>query len=287
LDFFEASSNVEVSGSLVHLLVLDQRLDGAVAVMDYDAYCDVPTAASLKVVNHPRKWIPPNPNDLVDRYVKGESIPILAEHFEVSRGVIERFLDSQGVARRNRSEARRNDWARMSAVQRSNQVAAAHNAVRGMVRGSEDLRKKALAKERTGRMTPAERQLQLWLTDRGIATVPQQAIGPYNCDLGAFPVAVEVYGGQWHTSGRAAARSEKRFRYILDEGWSVEIVWVDGIYYPLTETAADDVAAFYKLCQRSPAQRGQYRVVRGTGQLFAAGRTDLDQLTLRPPAIGP
>ena len=65
-----------------------------------------------------------------------------------------------------------------------------HVPCRGRHADFNELCRHALAKERFGKLTRHELTLRDLLIERGIRTIPQQAIGPYNCDLGANPVAV-------------------------------------------------------------------------------------------------
>lgn len=121
----------------------------------------------------------------------------------------------------------------------------------------------------------------------GVETTLQKAIGPYNADLAAYPVAVEIFGGNWHARGRHAARFPDRVRYFLDQGWNLVIVWVlDRRRWqsaiPLTPAAADYIASFVQLTRRDPSTRGQYRVIWGDGKEAATDGLDLNELALVP-----
>jgi hypothetical protein len=119
------------------------------------------------------------------------------------------------------------------------------------------------------------------LQDRGIPTIAQQAIGPYNCDLGAYPVAVEVFGGGWHWYGDHVAIVPKRFRYILDAGWHILAVKIDAAF-PLTSVTADYIAAYIQQARSDPSSRREYRVIRGAGETLASGSADDDQISIVP-----
>src|SRR5690606_21844214 len=109
-----------------------------------------------------------------------------------------------------------------------------------------------------------------------------QAVGPYNADLGAFPVAVEVFGGHWHSHGRHAERLPKRTRYFFDRGWNVYIIWDYAHVHALSRSVTGDLIPFIERSRRDPTFRGQYRVVWGNGQLIASGSSEDDDLTLIP-----
>ena len=110
---------------------------------------------------------------------------------------------------------------------------------------------------------------------------PQHAIGPYNCDLGAYPVAVEIFGGNWHWSGRHLLRSPERFRYILNAGWHILVLHITR-RCPVTIEIADYVAAYVDETRRDPARRREYRVVGRAGELLTAGSVDDDEITIIP-----
>jgi very-short-patch-repair endonuclease len=125
-----------------------------------------------------------------------------------------------------------------------------------------------------GHISDAERELAVMLRERDIEVIPQQAVGPYNVDLGTFPIAVEVWGGAWHFS----RDHTERFHYLLDRGWAVVIVYTDKIRSPLGPGAADYIAALIEICRTAPPPAGQYWVIRGSGELSASGRLDDDDV---------
>lgn len=230
-----------------------------------------------------RKRIALNADDIVREYLAGVSEKKLADRFNVSRTAIRRRLIESGVNPRGRSEAELVKWSQMSARKRKAQTDAAHDAVRGKPVAMEVKIKQAIGKQRTlPNVSPIETLLADMLKARGIATIPQQAIGPYNCDLGAYPVAVEIFGGEWHWSGRHLLRTPERFRYILNAGWHILVVKVTPRRDPLTEATADYVAAFIETVSRDPSLIREYRVIRGAGEVIAAGSADDDNISIVP-----
>jgi len=215
--------------------------------------------------------------DVVARYVAGESEKALAAAYGVQRGTIRRYLLNAAVQPRGRSESMFVRMANTSPDERKRNALAAHNAVRGRSRSIEERCKGALTRQmRASHVSPYETALRSYLADLGIECIPQQAVGPYNLDLGAEPVAVEVFGGGWHAYGSHAVRAPKRLNYLFDAGWNVIVVAVDPNRAPLTDGAAHEVAAFIEQSRRDPSFRRQYRVIRGNGQSSAAFGLDLD-----------
>ncbi|GAG79305.1 unnamed protein product, partial [marine sediment metagenome] len=61
----------------------------------------------------------------------------------------------------------------------------------------------------------------------------------------------------WH--GYHFAVVEKRFRYILNAGWTILVIAVSKLY-PITSETADYIAAFIQRARRDPSLRRQYRM---------------------------
>lgn len=219
---------------------------------------------------------------LVAAYEAGFSTNALAKKYGVSRQVIDRRLVDAGVTLRTPSEAEAVKWSRMTQKQRERQVMAAHKAVRGR-------KKSPSIKLRTARTiaakgefdSPQERELHDMLLERGIRTIPQMAVGPYNCDLGTSTVAVEIFGGNWHWTGRHLRRLPKRVDYFFNAALHVLIVQTTKSY-PLTPEMADYVAAYIKAASRNPTAPREYRVVRGAGETIAQASSDSDDRALVP-----
>lgn len=98
------------------------------------------------------------------------------------------------------------------------------------------------------------------LSDRGIKTIPQKAIGSYNCDLAAFPVVVEVFG-DLALDGSASARAEESTT-SFNQGWSVLMV-ADTDSFPITNEVADYIASYIEKARTDPAFACEYRVIWG------------------------
>lgn len=231
----------------------------------------------------PKRRIPLPETELLALYEQGMSVKALSQRYEVARSVIQRRLNDKGIKGRGHSEAERLKWQHMSPEQRQQQTKAAHQAVLGRRAPTEERRRTALTKQRQGYMTPDERIMQSMLRMRGIETIPQHAIGIYNCDLGAFPVAVEIHGGNWHWHGRHATRLPKRMYEIFHAGWAIIVIHVIQRSRGLCDGAADAVAAFIQEARRNPSLIGQYRVIRGTGEDVTSGSLYANDRPLIPP----
>ena len=161
----------------------------------------------------------------------------------------------------------------------------AYTARRGSVATPAERERLALSAERTCvHATPPERKMRTALGHLGFKTTPQKAEGPFNIDLAAFPVAVEVIGPSWgQPNTRLLARHPRRTRYLLDRGWSLIFVR-DGRGLPKPWTAAAKyVVALADRLRREPALRGQYRVIRSNGKELVRGCMKDDQFPVITP----
>lgn len=244
--------------------------------MGYNSIADVPALNSLEVVDMTAKWVPPDLDDLISRYSGGESVKSLAESLGVSRNVITRLLRAEGIETRGRSAAMYTRMAQASPEERSRLSAAAHDAVRGMRRTDGELAEAARTREQRmlGNISAAEVHLAEMLRAQGLDVTHQKAIGKYNVDVATGSVAVEVLGGGWHR----VKHHGKRLRYLLDQGWDVVYIWVDGVHFPLGPGAAEYVVSHVKFRKSNPTIPRCYRVVRGTGQYLAGGSADGDDI---------
>ncbi len=213
----------------------------------------------------------PIPQSIRDRYLAGESENSLAKAMGVNRWVIRHNLIENGICPRGQSEAELIRWASMTKAQRAAQVAAAHAATRGCSIPLARKIKAAMNRQVSpvANVSPTERALADMLEQRGFVITPQKALGPYNLDIAidALSVAVEVYGGGWHSVGKHAATHPERCKHILDSGWDVIIVWVDRRRNPLTIGGAEYIAAHLESVRGLPTGRRQYRVINGDGEL--------------------
>lgn len=203
---------------------------------------------------------------IVRLYQQGVSEQALALDYGVARSVIRRRLLAHGIAIRGRHEAELAKWAQMPEDWRAHQVAAAHEAATGRTPSEAERHALALTRQQHGVMTADERRLHRWLCDDGLQPIPQQAVGPYNCDIGCWPVDIELHGGNWHATGAHARRAPNRAAFLLSQGWSVLIVHVaPGKGYPLTRQGATAITAFVHDCRALRTGPACYCVMRGDG----------------------
>lgn len=226
-----------------------------------------------------RKIIIPNLDDLLRRYIAGESENALANEAGVNRWTFRRRLIETGIQPRNQSESERAKWTRMSESQRTHQVKSAHSASRGRTIPIEVLikRAKSLQGSRTYNVAPEEIVLGNWLHDAGLTFIHNFAIGPYNCDLGLSPITVEIWGGSWHPKPIEI----KRTKYILDSGYWLLYITLDKRRFPLSRSVTKNVIALFEFACANPTATREYWMIRGDGELIFK-RLNSDNITLKP-----
>lgn len=276
-----------------------------------------------------RRGIPPRREiglpdaEIAAAYLGGQSEYALSLRFKVSRNVIRRRLELQGVEIRDMSTAGKVRAAQMTPEARKFQARNANLAWKP--REPKEPRKSSgrIPKQRVqpyqsrgklvaqptyvaadGRRrytdeflvanalnrevkrschSAADALMESMLAERGLSPIAQKAIGKYNVDVAVAPVAVEVLGGGWHMANRHHAT---RTPAILDAGWHMLFVWDHEGYSALGPGAADYVVAFLDEIRRNPPTVSQYRVISGNGQFLSAGSRDDDEFALVPPPRG-
>ena len=211
-----------------------------------------------------------NLDGFIKRYIAGETEQKLAGEIGISRTALRTRLISNGVKIRGCSEANTIRMSHLSRKQRLKITSAAHTAVRGFKQSDEHRTKISKTLENNGAYgSGAERKLAEILCSKGINTIPQKSIYKYNVDLAfqEYPIAVEIFGGMFHSFGRHKARHFRRVKDILDSGWHIVIIWINGFDYPLGIGSADYLIRFCDELRLNPSLPRQYRVIFGNGDI--------------------
>lgn len=225
---------------------------------------------------HPRKNVAIG-NDAVAAYVSGLSENAVADMFGVSRACIRAALKKAGVHIRNQSEAEALKWSQMTSEQRAHQVAKAHIAAANRTPESIQnvMLKNAITSARTGaKIGFLEQEFTDAIRARGFDVVQQFPFDRYNLDLASGRTAIEVHANTANPHSYPMYR--KRIVYLLKAGWNV--IYIKCIGKIDINAATDEVCRFIDLTQRDESFVGQYRMVRGSGELVTSLRLDGDQL---------
>jgi len=211
-------------------------------------------------------------DELIANYISGVPLYKLAKSAGVTRKVLYRIFTSRGVHMRLLAESQPLIASNMTAEDR--------------------IRRSAIAKSSAGRRAASKHSNLSEITQDeilfaklvnevfpdGTVVVPQLAVGDYNIDI-AIPehsIAVEVFGGGWHSCGDHAARHIERTKYILDQGWSVVIIWTARVQHPLEIGGARYLHALAEFLGRNQSTGRQYRVIWGDGKVPATSKSKLN-----------
>jgi very-short-patch-repair endonuclease len=157
--------------------------------------------------------------------------------------------------------------------ERTRLTCSAHDAIRGKPKNIDTLIKSAITREK---MLIGSTQLEInfcnLLIAKGFSCIPQKAIGPYNIDIAILipQIAIEIFGGNWHSFGRHAARYSKRIEYILDSGFTPVIIW-NTARHPIGTGAMEYIISLSKELCSSPPIRSNEHMIGGDGYLFSVG----------------
>jgi very-short-patch-repair endonuclease len=106
-------------------------------------------------------------------------------------------------------------------------TAEAHRASKGQSKPREYLLERAKHNQETRLGTEGERRVMAVLHEHGIPHTPQLAVDIFNIDI-ALPdrkLAIEVNGGNWHTTQAHQAGDTKKRAFLEAEGWTVIYLW--------------------------------------------------------------
>lgn len=215
---------------------------------------------------------------IVKLYNEGWSTHALAAEFKVSRNVIVNRLNRAKVQRRNRSQALRLRLSKMTPAQRKALVAKANKAIKGKKQTLQHKCNKAMRLElHPPKASKGEAFLMGMLEAAGIKYIRQRAIGPYNVDV-VIPescLALEVFGGYWHTTKVKTRNYRRRTDYLIHTGWLPIIIW-DIIENPLGEGALYYIKAVHEArLKERQNDTGVEHVIYGNG----ARLLDYDPMT--------
>lgn len=210
-------------------------------------------------------------DDLINKYLAGNSIKKLAADNGFSRQVIYRIFRENNVPLRNRSEAMYVRMAQTSPEERQRLSEAAHKAKRGLKNTPEMLHKRALAHKRF--IGAFEQEFIDALVNAGIHVIPQEPFMSYNLDIGCGNVAVEI-----HTQCASPLTSNfiKKLMECVKAGKSMIYVWIPPRKMLVTNECYNKVISLVQEMSTNPPSVCKYWVIKGTGETYATGTFDSD-----------
>lgn len=245
----------------------------AAAIANVDVVSYDPAGTRLEVVYMPRHPLPPDVDDLIRDYLAGQSEKALAYQRGVSRSVVRRWLKARGVQPRGRSDAEKVKWSAMGPEARRQQVAAAHDAVRGSKRSEAQLSKSArtlyMRRHVRGRAGSDAGNLRDALLLLGVATDQEYPWGRYNLDLAVPELRVAIEVVSHYPNARYVPTLRERTKQLLGSGWFV--VFVDLARGPSRSATrlpdvAQTVVSWVQRARSDESLNGQYLVIGRQGE---------------------
>ena len=225
-----------------------------------------------------------NLNNLISRYLAGESLKQLSDETGIVRLTLTNHFRRAGVPIRGRHDAERLKWQtiRQHPNGVEQQLRAAWDASRGRIVPMHTKRQRAQTNFiNQSHIGLGETDLANEFSSRGWTGYQQFPVGPYNLDL-AFSelcIAVEVFGRQIGKSRRSA--KPERIEYIADLEWlQLFVVDVFSVFVPAH--IVDYMIPLLEKRGRNEAICGQYGMVRGNGERYPGPRFNAGKLTRIP-----
>jgi len=207
----------------------------------------------------------------------GHSVNSAAKALNLSRACVYTIMEEIGIQPFDVSEGNRRAAAMQTEAARLARASAAHEAIRQIGRNKITQGDHALRKHVSGDyIGMGEAKLAEQLIAKGLKPIPQAAIEGYNIDLLCDHLAVEVH----NYSDRATNRTQivTRAVKLMCSGISVLYVKTGPQFPVITDAAVNQVVAFHDITSRNPSGIGQYRMVRGDGQVDWSSERQLDHL---------
>jgi len=198
---------------------------------------------------------------ILSRYQAGESMNAIAADLGTQRRIVSKVLRQNNIKLRSVTES-----------------------VRLLDRDVLTERGSQGCQNNRARLGWGEELVEAALIDRGEHPVLQQSVGTKNIDIAIHPVAVEVWLSSSFPTRDDYCR--KRIEYLADRGWWVFYVFVSRRTKLLdVDLVADQAVDFRELAQGDPSSLREHRVIRGSGELVARCRDDLEHLPLVPSLV--
>lgn len=145
-----------------------------------------------------------------------------------------------------------------------------------LIRFRDEVQRGKIARTAHFRSAPMNAEMCQLLKLLGVEAERERLAGPYNLDLAIDQVAIEI-----HKSGAhpfiPSRRELYRVRDLLGRGYAVCYVWVNRTCAGPRLGAAENVVSWLNGAEEQPSSPGEYRVIRGCGELVTAGNSHLEE----------
>lgn len=236
---------------------------------------------SKEVINMVIVFTDTDISNMIELYESGIGLTELGGKFHCAKSVIKTRLKHNGIHIRTRSEATQMIWKTRwnTPLEKEKMLSGAWNASRGRIDTIDTKIMRANTREQNligcGGF---EEDVANLFENIGFEVVRQKAVHIYNIDIAipAHRIAVEVFGGNWHSLHNAKER--QHVEYLLDNNWFVFIIRISkGVFDKRGIT--DQFRSLLDRFGGYEALSGKYGVVRGNGKPSAKLCDNVDDWT--------
>ena len=213
-------------------------------------------------------------------YNYGIGLRGIADRLDIPIAKMTSEFKRQGIKLRTQSEQEVKKWSIMDKEKRLKQVEACHNSTKGVPQKHSALVK--MAQSRCKRRSLYEEVFESALIDSGISFEAQFPIDKYNIDFVIGNVAVEIFGGKWHSHGSHILRFPERTKKIFDSGYALVVLYITEPKFFSREICSDFIKFIYKL-SIDKSSIGKYWVVWRTLNTVTHGCSDSIDVALVSP----
>lgn len=214
-------------------------------------------------------------------YRYGIGLRGVAERLDVPIMALKSEFKRQGIKLRTQSEQETIKWSLMTKEQRANQVSNANKSMIGYKPSVDSLLKTSNSRSR--RTSIYETKFADYLASRGISFKEQVPIHIYNVDFVIGNVAVEIFGGNWHSFGAHANRFRKRSEEIFNSGYALAILTIDKPN-TMSDRVCGNFVSLIDVLNCDKASVGKYGVVWSTSNTITTGCLDNIESALINPS---
>lgn len=204
---------------------------------------------------------------IIDTYLSGVSVYQISKRLGVSRNVIDRIIVKNGYSIRGLNKSQKLRYKNTTKEYRKNIVKKANEAIRNKPKSFhyKSSIKQAQAKEKSlSKVGKFEFEVINNLIASGFNPIPQKAFMAYNIDITIGNIAIEIHVNSGHPHNMAYYR--KRIINILKFGWN--IIYIKITKAGLNEFCINQLISDINFFRGNPSIIGQYRMIRGTGELI-------------------
>jgi very-short-patch-repair endonuclease len=191
------------------------------------------------------------PEIVIERFLKNESVQSISLDLGCARSTINLILEKNGFQKRTQAESAKLRYVDTTPEYRQEITRMAHDTIRGRKRDWQDRCTRAKGVEQKQNLSDLEKRFRDYFIKNGIDVRTLFPFGAFNIDI-AVPehcIAIEVHGGNFHSTKSHQAKDFNKLRYLSRYGWTVFYVLEDDFK---VRTKLDKIVSFIKFLSGNP-----------------------------------